>query len=107
MKIKRLLIILTESMSRLNIVEIIYHGHTDINTLMDTLLYLLLTASRNISDGHTTVDNQEFVVTRYIGHNHDMEGNSIPIYGRRRLKGDKWVTFWRRFTNSCKYAYRR
>ena len=53
---------------------------------------ILLAASRNISDGHTSVDNQEFVVTRCIGHNHDTEGNSIPIYGRRRLKGGKWVT---------------
>ena len=32
------------------------------------------------------------MVTRCIGHYHDTEGNSIPIYGGRRLKGGKWVT---------------
>ena len=53
---------------------------------------ILLPVSRKIPDGCKTVNSQLFQVTRCIGHNHSIHGDPVPVYGRRRVKGGKWVT---------------
>ena len=53
---------------------------------------VLLAVCRGIRDGRRTVNSQPFQVTRCIGHNHDIHGNPVPVYGRQRVRGGKWVT---------------